>query len=244
MNQTQPRGKQVHVRWIEAALLHRSIDPITHTHTAFQPLLPLVSATTSNKHQHQHHTMSTSDSAAACSRQEPGSDGSSSGKRCLPCEGGLPAVTPERLAEGLASLPLWAKSEDGTRISRAFVAKNFVEALAFFNAVGEVAEKEGVSPRFQDRQAAASPCPDDVSLGRVAHLTTPMPTRGDDRTAQHHPDLHLTGYRNVEVVLWTHAAGGLTENDLIMAGLIDAIPVAYSPKWRREHPEAKGTAKK
>ena len=28
---------------------------------------------------------------------------------------------------------------------------------------------------------------------------------------QHHPDLHPTRYREVEVVLWTHAAGGLTE---------------------------------
>src|SRR5262245_58491785 len=26
----------------------------------------------------------------------------------------------------------------------------------------------------------------------------------------HHPDLHLTGYRNVAIELWTHAAGGLT----------------------------------
>src|SRR5262245_38401553 len=26
----------------------------------------------------------------------------------------------------------------------------------------------------------------------------------------HHPDLHLEGYRNVTIELWTHAAGGLT----------------------------------
>src|SRR5690242_10208626 len=29
----------------------------------------------------------------------------------------------------------------------------------------------------------------------------------------HHPDLHLTGYRNVAVELTTHAIGGLSEND-------------------------------
>jgi 4a-hydroxytetrahydrobiopterin dehydratase len=46
----------------------------------------------------------------------------------------------------------------------------------------------------------------------------------------HHPDLHLTSYREVEIVLYTHAVGGLTENDLIMAALIDAVPVVYSPK--------------
>jgi 4a-hydroxytetrahydrobiopterin dehydratase len=39
----------------------------------------------------------------------------------------------------------------------------------------------------------------------------------------HHPDLHLSGYRNVTVELWTHAAGGLTDNDFIMAAKIDAL---------------------
>jgi 4a-hydroxytetrahydrobiopterin dehydratase len=42
----------------------------------------------------------------------------------------------------------------------------------------------------------------------------------------HHPDLHLTGYRNVAVELSTHAADGLTENDFILAAKIDEIPVA------------------
>lgn len=39
----------------------------------------------------------------------------------------------------------------------------------------------------------------------------------------HHPDLHLTGYRNVAVELWTHAAGGLTDNDFILAAKINAL---------------------
>jgi 4a-hydroxytetrahydrobiopterin dehydratase len=42
----------------------------------------------------------------------------------------------------------------------------------------------------------------------------------------HHPDLHLTGYRNVAVELWTHAIGGLSENDFILAAKIDRLPVA------------------
>ena len=41
----------------------------------------------------------------------------------------------------------------------------------------------------------------------------------------HHPDLHLEGYRNVSIAIWTHAAGGLTENDFILAAKIDQIPV-------------------
>ncbi len=42
----------------------------------------------------------------------------------------------------------------------------------------------------------------------------------------HHPDLHLTGYRNVTIEISTHAVGGLTENDFILAAKIDTVPVA------------------
>jgi 4a-hydroxytetrahydrobiopterin dehydratase len=41
----------------------------------------------------------------------------------------------------------------------------------------------------------------------------------------HHPDLHLTGYRNVAIELSTHALGGLSENDFILAAKIDEVPV-------------------
>jgi 4a-hydroxytetrahydrobiopterin dehydratase len=41
----------------------------------------------------------------------------------------------------------------------------------------------------------------------------------------HHPDLHLEGYRHVWIELWTHAIGGLSENDFIMAAKIDQLPV-------------------
>ena len=40
----------------------------------------------------------------------------------------------------------------------------------------------------------------------------------------HHPDLHLEGYRNVAIEIWTHAVGGLTENDFILAAKIDQLP--------------------
>jgi 4a-hydroxytetrahydrobiopterin dehydratase len=41
----------------------------------------------------------------------------------------------------------------------------------------------------------------------------------------HHPDLHLEGYRQVAVEVWTHAAGGLTENDFILAAKINQVPI-------------------
>jgi 4a-hydroxytetrahydrobiopterin dehydratase len=53
-------------------------------------------------------------------------------------------------------------------------------------------------------------------------------------TEDHHPDLHLKNYRDVAVELWTHAAGGLTENDFIMAAKINAL----------EQPKLKGFERK
>ena len=57
----------------------------------------------------------------------------------------------------------------------------------------------------------------------------------------HHPDVHLTSYRNVRVVLSTHAVGGLTLPDFILAAKLDALPWRdYSPKWLREQGGALG----
>lgn len=40
----------------------------------------------------------------------------------------------------------------------------------------------------------------------------------------HHPDIHLTGYRRLRIELSTHAIGGLSENDFILAAKIEGIP--------------------
>ena len=49
----------------------------------------------------------------------------------------------------------------------------------------------------------------------------------------HHPDLHLEGYRNVSVELWTHAIGGLSENDFILAAKIDQLPIELKKVVKR-----------
>lgn len=55
----------------------------------------------------------------------------------------------------------------------------------------------------------------------------------------HHPDFHLTGYRNVEIILYTHSLDGISENDIALAKMIDTeVDIEYSPKWLKEHPEA------
>ena len=42
----------------------------------------------------------------------------------------------------------------------------------------------------------------------------------------HHPDLHLTGYRRLTIELSTHSIGGLSENDFILSAKIDELLAA------------------
>jgi 4a-hydroxytetrahydrobiopterin dehydratase len=96
-------------------------------------------------------------------------------------------------------MKLWKLSDDKTKITRTYTARNFQAAMESLNDIGKIAEREN-----------------------------------------HHPDMHLTGYRNVEIVLFTHSLGGISLNDIAMAQMIDEeVSFGYSPKWLREHPEAK-----
>lgn len=56
----------------------------------------------------------------------------------------------------------------------------------------------------------------------------------------HHPDVHLTNYRDVRVTASTHAIGGLSLHDFVLAAKLDTIDVTYSPKWLRENAAAVG----
>jgi len=39
----------------------------------------------------------------------------------------------------------------------------------------------------------------------------------------HHPDLHLERWNNVAIEIYSHSAGGITENDFILAAKIDKL---------------------
>ena len=47
--------------------------------------------------------------------------------------------------------------------------------------------------------------------------------------ANHHPDILVHGWNNVRLMLTTHSAGGLTDNDRAMAERIDGLPLRSSP---------------
>jgi 4a-hydroxytetrahydrobiopterin dehydratase len=68
--------------------------------------------------------------------------------KCIPCQKGAPKATDEEISEFLSARPEWRLlEEDGEkRIERAFTFRNFAQALAFTNKVGELAEAEGHHP--------------------------------------------------------------------------------------------------
>jgi 4a-hydroxytetrahydrobiopterin dehydratase len=105
-------------------------------------------------------------------------------RKCKPCEGGIPKLSPSEASALLKQVSGWQLVDDSTRIRREWRMKDFLAALDFFQKVGQLAEDE-----------------------------------------QHHPDLHLTSYRNVRIDINTHAIGGLSENDFILAAKIDQISV-------------------
>ena len=68
--------------------------------------------------------------------------------KCVPCRGGEPTVTEAETAEFAAQVPDWqiVERESIRRLERIFKFKNFVQALAFTDRVGELAEAEGHHP--------------------------------------------------------------------------------------------------
>lgn len=105
-------------------------------------------------------------------------------KKCLPCEGGVPRLTESETASYLQTVSGWTVVQNGERIRKEWIVRNFMAGMRFFEEVAKVAEAEG-----------------------------------------HHPDLHLVGYRSVAIEIWTHAIGGLSENDFILAAKIDELPI-------------------
>ena len=68
--------------------------------------------------------------------------------KCVACRGGEPTVTDAQIAEYKPQIPEWqiVERENIKHLERTFKFKNFVEALAFTNKVGEIAEAEQHHP--------------------------------------------------------------------------------------------------
>ena len=67
-------------------------------------------------------------------------------KSCVPCEGGVKALSPEKAKELLSELSGWNITSDGNWLEKKFAFKNFVQALSYVNRIGDIAESEGHHP--------------------------------------------------------------------------------------------------
>lgn len=103
-------------------------------------------------------------------------------RRCIPCEKGVEAYTPDSATDMMSQLSEdWMLVDNAHLLVREFRFKDFAQAMVFANKVAAIAEEEG-----------------------------------------HHPDLAI-GWGTVSIELTTHAIGGLSENDFILASKIDEI---------------------
>ena len=67
-------------------------------------------------------------------------------KTCTPCRGGVPPLARDEALRFQSQAPEWVLRDDARRIERTFRFRNFREALAFVQRIGELAEMEGHHP--------------------------------------------------------------------------------------------------
>jgi 4a-hydroxytetrahydrobiopterin dehydratase len=69
-------------------------------------------------------------------------------KKCVPCEGGVPPFTQEKIATYLKEVMGWEVLE-GEKVRKHYKFSNFKESWAFINKIGEIAEAEGHHPDIE-----------------------------------------------------------------------------------------------
>jgi len=87
---------------------------------------------------------------------------------CVPCKGGVPPMEPQRANELLRELGEgWALNPKG-HLERTYSFANFVEAMAFANRVGEIAEEQNHHP---DLHVAWGKCTVEIWTHKIKGLT-------------------------------------------------------------------------
>ena len=67
-------------------------------------------------------------------------------KSCVPCQGGIPPLTPAEAESLRAGVPDWSLKDGAIRIERRYAFKNFADAFRFVAGASELAEAEGHHP--------------------------------------------------------------------------------------------------
>ncbi len=67
-------------------------------------------------------------------------------KKCLPCEGGVPPLEPQAIANLLTDVDGWLLEDEQTAIFKNYSFKNFYHTMSFVNAVAFLANQENHHP--------------------------------------------------------------------------------------------------
>jgi 4a-hydroxytetrahydrobiopterin dehydratase len=71
-------------------------------------------------------------------------------RKCKPCEGGTPPLTPERAAQLLTEVSsAWSLTENAHAIRREFAFKDFYRTMSFVNALAHIANIEDHHPDLE-----------------------------------------------------------------------------------------------
>ena len=124
-------------------------------------------------------------------------------RKCQPCEDGVEPLPASAARTLLRDVPGW-------------------ELVGEADRVLDKPVKSGTAgvPRHADAAAIRRTvkCKDFMDAVGLIQRIAPIAEAED-----HHPDLHLTNYRRLTIELSTHAIGGLSENDFILAAKIDQL---------------------
>lgn len=89
-------------------------------------------------------------------------------QNCVPCKGGVPPMEKPRAEELLRELDEgWGLNPDG-HLERTYTFSNFVDAMAFANRVGDIAEEQNHHP---DLYVAWGKCTVEIWTHKVQGLT-------------------------------------------------------------------------
>ena len=71
-------------------------------------------------------------------------------KKCVPCEGGVPVLSPKEAQHYLKQLqPGWSINSASTEIRREYAFKDFYRTMSFVNAVAHIANREDHHPDLE-----------------------------------------------------------------------------------------------
>lgn len=71
-------------------------------------------------------------------------------KRCLPCEGGIPALDKDSIIKSLKALDIgWEAVNDDKEIARDFQFRNYYETMAFVNAIAWMSHYQNHHPDLE-----------------------------------------------------------------------------------------------